>query len=188
MIDLQTFTQVDSVVCKMIRDNTKANSSENNFIAKPTFTKPSNTPFMEETTCKENTEGADINTARYYAVSDGVIHESFSTCDDLTDDTKMLEQTETPTPEDVIVVISDDIQHEELVNLYNKLKNRLKCIVHYGTGLDVKQVFEHFAQIVSVDSLSNAVNKSHLLAQNGQTIFFPKVSSNFDFFGHINFA
>ncbi len=187
MLDLKTYSKIDDVVCKIVGKSIETDS-ESCFLNQPTYNKPNSKTVMKENISIENNNDAEIHTARYYEVCEGVIHESFSTLEDLGASTEILEEAETELKDDLIVVISDDINQEELVNLYDRLKERLKFIVHYGNNQTVKRIFEHFSQIISVDSLTKAVNKSHLLAQNGQTIFFPKVSANFDFFGHVDFA
>ena len=188
MIEVQTFTEIDTLICKMVDNDANTELLDNNFIKNPTYSKSINKPEMEKQIGNMPKIDVGINTARYYEISDGAIHESFSTSDDSKSDTEIISQNQSCTSTDIIVVISDDIQQGELMNLYNKLKNRLKYIIHYGSSLDVKHFFERFVQIISVDTLAKAVNKSHLLAKDGQTIFFPKVSSNFDFFGHVNLA
>lgn len=186
MIEIQNLSKIDELVCKIVSNDAKADY-DSSFLNNPTYYKSNSQTVMKEKISNDSYDDAGINTARYYEICDGSIHESFSTIEDNSSD-EILGQEVAGQSDDLIVVISDDIKHEELINLYDKLKERLKFIVHYGSNLAVKEVFEHFTQIISVDSLTKAVNKSHLLAQNGQTIFFPKVSSNFDFFRHVNFA
>ena len=82
----------------------------------------------------------------------------------------------------------DDIRRDELTNIYNKFKDRLKLIIHYGNNVDLTGIFNNISEIIKVNSLKKAVNKSYLNVKNGQTILFPRVESNFDYFKHVKFS
>ena len=187
MIDLQTFTKIDSIICKFANEDL-ATDSKNLFINKPTFNNPNIEPVMNYNKTITKSDNVETSTARFYEVCDGIIHESFQLIDNEINSSDLLDNsTDNEYKEDLIIVISDNHTKDELINIYNNIKKRLKFIVHYGNNTDVKQVFQNFSKLISVDSLSKAVKKSHLLAQNGHTIFFPKVSNRFDYFGNLSF-
>lgn len=187
MEDLQTFTDIDVVISNITGGDIETDS-QSPFFIKPTLNQPNKKPGMNKQISTENNNIAGTSTARSYEMSDGIIHESFSTLEDSDNSAEILADTDMNPANDIIIVLTDDVKCDELTDLYNKFKNRLKLIIHYGSNNEVKQIFEHFSQIISVNSLKKAVNKSYLLVQNGQTILFPRTEKNFDFFRHVDFV
>jgi hypothetical protein len=181
-----TLIKVDSII------STKATAKphtdvHNTFLTKPTFYKPKSRTVMKDNIETNNFGKEENATARFYEMNNGTIHESYS----IIDTEKIADipiNNEGNHEKDLIIILSDDTPKNELIEISDRFKNRLKLIIHYGTGSGIKSFFEHFSQIISVSSLKTAVNKSYLLAQNGQTIFFPRVNNRFDFFGNIDFA
>lgn len=184
--ELDTLTKVDSIISTMAATLPHTNEHDT-FLTKPTFYKPKSRTVMKDKIETNNFGKEERATARFYEMNDGTIHESYSVIDngeiaDLPIDNDGNHE------KDLIIILSDDMPNNELVEISNKFRNRLKLIIHYGTNSTIRSFFEHVSQIISVSSLKKAVNKSYLLAQNGQTIFFPRVNNRFDFFGNIDFA
>lgn len=181
--ELDTLIKVDTIISSMDTAFPRGDS----FINRPTFCKPKSKTVMTDETETSSSFNNAVDTARFYEINNGTIHESFSI---LENDVRPNSTIDEPNNQekDIIVVLSDDMQKNELSEIADKFRNRLNLIVHYGSNNAIKSFFEHFSQIVSASSLKNAVNKSYLLAQNGQTIFFPRVNNRFDFFTNIDFV
>ena len=187
MIDLQIRTDTDQRISKIAK-LTEMTDLNNYFYDGTTLNQPNTKSGMNELNRIEKKDIVEKATARSYDMSDGVIHESFSQLEHSDDSAIILSETDLNPANDLIVVLSDYVRSDELVNLYNKFKNRIKVIIYYGNNTSVKQIFRPCTKIISANSLKKAVNKSYLLLKNGQTILFPRIGDNFDFFGNIDFA
>jgi len=184
--ELDTLIKVDSIISTMAANMPHTDEHEP-FLTKPTFYKPKSRTVMKDNIETNNFGKEESATARFYEMNNGTIHESYSIID--TEGMANIPIDNAGNQEkDLIIILSDDMPKNELIEISNKFRDRLKLTIHYGTNNTIKSFFEHFSQIISVSSLKKAVNKSYLLAQNGQTIFFPHVNNRFDFFGNIDFA
>ncbi|OQY03155.1 MAG: hypothetical protein B6I20_05670 [Bacteroidetes bacterium 4572_117] len=130
----------------------------NTFIDKPIVNRANTIPGMNRQTETIQKDSLKQTTARSYEMDNGVICENIAIIDDSDNPGDILSCTDMSPENELIVIISDDIKHDELTSLYNKFKNRLKIIIHYGNNGNIKQVFEHFSQIISAKSLQKAVN------------------------------
>ncbi|MEN8119210.1 MAG: hypothetical protein ABFS35_02640 [Bacteroidota bacterium] len=180
---METITDIDVVISK-ISNNVMEPISQSSFLNKPMFNQPNSKSKME--TLENNI--MDIATARSYEMNSGILSESYSILNESDNSAEVLSDTDNKSVNDIIIILSDDVKSDELTCIYNKFKDRLKLIIHYGNNNAVKRIFNNFSEIISVNTLKNAVNKSYLLVQNGQTILFPRIETNFDFFKHVTFS
>ncbi len=182
MIDMETLTDIDVVINKITNSNIEAKLQ--NALLNQVNTEPKMNTQMK---AKENNI-VDTATVRSYEMNSGVLNESYSILEDNDDSAGILADTDMTPNNDLIIIISDDIRSDELTNIYNKFKDRLKLIIHYGNNVDLTGIFNNISEIIKVNSLKKAVNKSYLNVKNGQTILFPRVEGNFDYFKHVKFS
>jgi len=187
MTGLQTFIDTKLVLSKKVHRAVKP-ELESTSIIKEALMQPLRKKVTNKQINNKNSGYPDNATARYYEMDNGVIHESFLKLEDDTCGTKMLSGKNEKPSKDLIVVISDDLKIDELSAFYKNFKNRLKFVIHYGNNTSIGLNFKALSPFMSVNSLKKAVSKSYKLAQNGQTIFFPRTVGDFDFFRHIDFA
>lgn len=187
MIDMETLTDIDAAISKIANSDMET-KSQSSFLIKPTLNNPNSKPKMNTQMKNSKNNIVDMATARSYEMNSGILNESYSILDESDNSADILADTDTNPINDIIIILSDDVRSDELTDIYNKFKDRLKLIIHYGNNIAVKNIFNNFSEIISVNSLKNAVNKSYLRVKNGQTILFPRIDKNFDFFKHVNFS
>ena len=179
---METLTDIDVVINKVTNSDMET-IAQSSFLNKHSLNQPNRKLNMK--TSKNYI--TDISTARSYEMNSGVLSESYSILDDSDNSAEILADTDMAPVNDIIIILSDDVRADELNDIYNKFKDRLKLIINYGNNINVKGIFNNFSEIINVNSLKKAVNKSYLQVQNGQTILFPRIEKDFDYFKHVNF-
>ena len=187
MIDMETLTDIDVVISK-VTNNDLETKLQSSFLNQPTLIQTNSESKMDTQMETNENNPVDAKTTRSYEMNSGVLNESYSILDDTDNSAEIFANTDMPTNNGIIVIISDDVRSDELTEIYNRFKDRLKLIIHFGNNIALTGIFDNISEIIKVNSLKNAVNRSYMNVKNGQTILFPRVDANFDFFRHVNFS
>ncbi|RLD65036.1 MAG: hypothetical protein DRI95_09590 [Bacteroidetes bacterium] len=187
MIDMETLTDIDAVISKITNSNIEA-KLQSTFLDQPTLIQAKSEPKMNIQMKTNENNIIDTATVRSYEMNSGVLNESYSILEDTDNSAEILADTDMNPNNDLIIIISDDIRSDELTNIYNKFKDRLKLIIHYGNNVNITNIINNFSEVINVNSLKKAVNKSYINVKNGQTILFPRIETNFDYFKHVKFS
>lgn len=141
-----------------------------------------------DTISKDNKQGnfaINTLTTKIFEMNDGAISESILLQSDDTLTNNFFEYEEYK-EKDSILILSDDYTDKEIANLEAILDDNFHTVVYCGNNRSkFADIFKKI-KTISTDSLTNAVTKAYQLVKEGQTIIFPKVDSNFEFFGSLS--
>ncbi len=123
------------------------------------------------------------DTLRIFLKRKGCVEESFApVMADEQDEYEYIAHSQTD--KDIILVLSGKESEAELYYLLNKFKERLHTLIYAGNHTP-KMPTDYFMCVIKTTSFKHSVNESYRIAENGQTILFPRTDYHFDFFDHV---
>jgi len=86
----------------------------------------------------------------------------------------------------LILVASEELDLNEVVNLSSGVQNCIKLIIRYNaSSKKLNAQYLDTIQQIKASSIKKAVNEAYNHVENGQAILFAHVNSNFDLFEHL---
>ena len=143
-----------------------------------------NTPMPDDTMkTYKNITKPDPDTLRIFVKTKECLEESFAPV--FLNEQDEYEYVHSPQAEkDIILVLSGKESESDLYYLLNKFKKRLHTLIYNGNHTP-KIPTDYFVCVIKTTSFKHSVNESYRIAENGQTILFPRTDYHFDFFEYV---